>query len=300
MNKIFNFSAIFLFCWTLGNLKAQTTTNSVTDPAIGLQYTIPNGWIGQQIDGGYLFGSNSVKGFLLITYHQYKTLDEIRAEAAQGIADENGTMLTLSGSLVAAGKNGLAGTFTGTVEWQKAKAYAASLVSPFGTGGITILAAVEEASYSPAYQGYVESVVKSVSFSKSKVTPIAQQWKKWLNNSRLTYMNSYNSGYGGGGYQDKTIIDLCSAGYFRYNDHSETVLNAGDYAGGYSSGSSNGSGQWKVVSRGNQAVLQLVFSNGELYEYTLRDRDGKTYLNDNRYFLTYGDSSVESARPNCF
>jgi len=113
-------------------------------------------------------------------------------------------------------------------------------------------------------------------------------------------MNGYNSGYGSGGYQDKTVIDQYSAGYFRYNDQSQTVINAGDYAGGSSSGSSAGSGEWHIISQGNQADLQLKFNDGEVYEYGLTEQNGKTFLNDNRYFRTYSDSSVEDGRPECY
>jgi hypothetical protein len=279
---------------------AQTSNNLVSDPQTGLQFSIPDGWSGQEMEAGYLLGSNTIKGFILITYHQYTSLQQIKSEASQGIVDQNGTALYLEGAIEKLRDNCVGATFSGTVEWQQAKAYVASLISPTGKGGISILAAVETAAFSKKYKQYVKSIVNSVTYTKPKAVPQNTQWKEKLNDSRLTYMNSYNSGYGGGGYQDKTIIDLCSAGYFRYDDHSETVINAGDYAGGYSTGSAAGSGQWKVINRGNQAILQLVYNDGSSSEYTLTEDEGKTFLNGDRYFRTYRNSAVESGIPNCW
>jgi hypothetical protein len=298
MNKTF----LIIILMVLNSINAfnQSINGTISNPAYGYEFTVPQGWQGQQIENGYLFMSNTQKGFILILQHSLTTLDQIKNEANNGIIDDNGTHLILDGSLKKLGQNGLAAPFNGTVEWQQAKAYVISILSHFNNGGLTILTAVEPQSYNQQYQKLVEQIANSVKFEGPKSTSLALQWKNTLNDCRLTYMNSYNSGYGGGGYQDKTIIDLCSKGYFNFNDHSETVINAGNNAGGYLTGSSAGSGKWNLIGRGNQVILQLIFNSGETYEYTLSEKDGKTFLNGNRYFKTYGNSSVESGRPNCW
>lgn len=67
---------------------------------------------------------------------------------------------------------------------------------------------------------------------------------------------------------------------------------------GSSSDRGQGSGTWKVLSGSqNQTVLQLSFHSGELYEYrVVIDEEGKTYLNDERYFRTYDGEYA----PNCY
>ncbi|MEO0340546.1 MAG: hypothetical protein AAF242_15215, partial [Bacteroidota bacterium] len=58
----------------------------------------------------------------------------------------------------------------------------------------------------------------------------------------------------------------------------------------------NGSGEWKVVGNfQGQAVLQLNFYSGEVYEYTLSMDDKKTLLNGKRYFRTWNGENA----PNC-
>ncbi len=121
---IINLGLIFFL---IIQVSAQTGS-TVNDPATGLQFTVPEGWSGQKVEAGFLMSSNTKKGFILIFYHQYSNLDQIRNEAAHGIADENGTMLYLQGSLNSI-NNGLAGNFSGTIEWQQARAYVASIIS---------------------------------------------------------------------------------------------------------------------------------------------------------------------------
>jgi hypothetical protein len=123
------FIQLFILFMFISQVFAQSGS-IINDAVTGVQFSIPEGWSGQKTDTGYLLGSNSKKGFILIFYHQYKNLDQIRQEAAQGIVDENGTMLNLEGSLKSISDNGLAGQFSGTIEWQQATAYVASIISP--------------------------------------------------------------------------------------------------------------------------------------------------------------------------
>ena len=130
----------------------------------------------------------------------------------------------------------------------------------------------------------------------------AREWAEWLQGCRLSYFNSYDSGYGGGGYIDETVIDLCP-GYFHHSANSETVFNARDLSGSDRSLSSSeqGAGQWQVISAEGQLGLQLRFHDGTVQTYRLGYEDGKTFLNGKRYLRTCNpNDSVVEARPRCF
>ncbi|NIV03180.1 MAG: hypothetical protein GWN59_00635 [Calditrichae bacterium] len=247
-----------------------------------------------------MFGSKTRPGLILIMPNEYKNLEEMRREALQGIVDQNGTRLSPSSDIKSFGKNGLELDYSGTIEWNQASVHAIGLLSPHQSGA-TILVAVEPQYYNEQYTELARSIARSMTFAKPEFGPMVEQWKQQLGGCRLTYMSSYNSGYGGGGYMDKTIIDLCPQGFFNYKDASETTINAGDYAGGYSYSRSAGAGTWKVIGRGTNVLLRLKFHNEEVYEYSLAQENGKTYLNGKRYFRTCDpNDSVAEARPQCW
>lgn len=276
------------------------TTQTVAAPSLGFKFNLPPGWMANQLQTGYLLGSQTQKGFVLILSHQYSSIQDLETAAQQGIADENGTRLHLSGTIESLGENGIAAPFTGLVEWQQAKAHAISLLSPHG-GGVTILAAVEEKSYSSDYEKLAEQVGNSVSFFKPEIPPVVDQWKETLTGARLTYMWNYYSGGSGGSYaggSQTTKIDLCPQGYFNYMDRNQMAVDGGG-SSGYGGGNDRGSGTWQVLSRGQQPVLRLTFHDGRLLEYALSMEEGKTFLDDKRFFRTYADAPVADHRPQC-
>lgn len=288
---------IIIYFLLIQNLFSQSITGNVNDTTIGVSFDIPENWNGEKIPQGYIFISDVDKGFVLITPHNFNSVDEIVDNAKLGITETNGTSLSLSDNLEIKSNN-VSGIFKGFLEGQAATAFAKSLLSPFG-GGISVFAFVESESFSENYKIVVNQICESINFSERVKSSLVDEWKQALNNCRLTYMNSYNSGFGGGGIQDKIMIDLCTQGYFIYYDESQVVMNTEDVSG-YSAGEKNGSGNWDVVQNGEQIILKLNFSDGNVHDYVLSFDGEKTFLNGNRYFRTYQDSTVEGTQPNCF
>lgn len=278
------------------NLFSQSFTGKVTDSSIGVSFDIPENWNGEKIPQGYIFVSGTEKGFVLITPHNFKSIDEIVENAKLGITENNGTYLTLSENLEIK-ENYVSGIFKGFLEGQAATSFARSLLSPFG-GGISVFSFVESESFSENYKSVVNIICESINFSKPVESSLVIEWKQALNNCRLTYINSYNSGFGGGGIQDKIIIDLCAQGYFNYYDESQVVMSTEDVSG-YSSGEKNTSGSWDVIQNSEQIILKLNFADGNVHDYVLSFEGEKTFLNGTRYFRTFKDSNVEGTQPNC-
>ncbi len=268
----------------------------------GMSFMKPAGWDGRLTESGYVLGSNTQKGILLILPNEAKDMATMRAEAQKGLMEEGGTFLSLAGQLKTVGKNGLAGKYQGTLQGEQANAYVLGLISPHEYGAI-VMVAVEPGSYGPAYEQLVEKLAKSIRFFKPVVPPVAEKWKRDLNNCKLSYYDSYSS-YSGGGYTTKKTFDLCAAGFFRYNLEDETIWNAGDgsLTGGYAMNYGNGNGTWSVVGRGDQAVLVLKFYDGKVWEYEMStNADGHTLMNGTRYLRTCNpNDSVVEARPDCF
>jgi hypothetical protein len=212
--------------------------------------------------------------------------------------------LILKGEINNFSSSAIEAEYQGTISFQPARAHAVGLINPHGTG-LTIIAMTTAEQYSELHSNLVREIARSVRFVKVEVKESSSQWGEMLKNAKLTYMHTYSSNSGsyggyttGGGFSDKVEIDLCAKGYFNHSSSSSMSFDTG---GGFGSShdSGQGSGTWKVIlNASGQDVLQLSFYSGQVYEYVLSLQDNKTYLNDQRYFRTYG--TVADDGPDCF
>lgn len=265
-------------------------TGRVDYKFLGITFTIPDGWVGQEGDGAVVIGSYNTPGMIVLTTHEAKTMEQLRMEARQPMQDENGTSLMIKGELDNLGSNAIGGELTGTMQYQAIKGYAIGIINPHGNG-VIILTAALPAQYSDALKQAAMKIKSSLQFRKPETGPIVQQWKSQVGGRRLTYMDSYYSpsytdGGISGGYSSETIIELCNSGDFYHSAKSDiSASGAGVSALGYSNG--QGQGKWEItVSGDGTPVLQLNFYNGEVYTYNLSFKDKYLHMNGNKYFRT--------------
>lgn len=279
----FKFLPLLLAVFFLNFLNAQQT-GKVDYKTLGVSFEIPQGWVGQEVNGVYLIGHNTIPGVMLITESVAQTMEQIKQEARAGIVDNQGTNLQISSGFESIGSKGIGAEFAGTAEFQPAKAYVVGLLNPYGQG-MTIAYLTLKDMYTAEHKAAALAVAKSVQFRKAEYGPIVKEWKDKLNGVRLTYMNTYSSS-GGSGFSSKKTIDLCSQGYFLSNGSSSYSMNVpGASAAG--NDRSDGAGSWKVIQNtAGQAVLQLNFHDGGIKEYVLTMDGDKTMLNGTRYFRT--------------
>jgi hypothetical protein len=289
MKNLFTASFILLIVFSAISTLTAQKTGRIEYKTLGVSFTIPNGWVGQEGDGVFLMGSQTLPGLMLITTHEATSIEQLKQEAQAGFNEGNGTVLSLSGQFESVGNNGVGAEMTGTAEWQPAKGYVAGLVNPHGSG-VTILVLTLQDQFTAQHKQAALSLAQSVSFRKPEFGPIVQQWKEKLNGVRLTYMDSYSSmDYSnpnyttGGGYSTTEEIDLCPQGYFRFNRQSDMSVDMGG-AWGNSNSSGQGSGTWKVIQNpSGNAVLVLNYYDGKVSDYALTMEEKKTMLNGYRY-----------------
>ena len=294
-----------IFIITAFTSSLAQTTGEVNFETLGIRFTIPDGWVGQEVDGGYVIGSNTEPGFAFLTLHQYTSVAQLTQEALRCINEQNRTSLNLSGDVENLSGRSIGAEYSGTLEGQAVKAYVVGLVNPLGNG-VTILAATTPEQYSATHKQLALQLANSTQFYQPETPPVVKEWKQTLQNSRLTYMDSYQSSSGsyggystGGGYSSKVLIHLCGQGYCKYQSNSSMSVDTGG-AFGSSADSGQGNGTWEVVGNTQGgASLRLNFHNGEVYEYALEYKDEKTFLNGSRYFRTYGTAGVDDG-PECF
>ncbi len=274
--------------------KAQKA-GEVDYPYLGIKFTIPDGWKGAETEGGFLMGSDTKPGLIVMLPHDVKDLNGLRQEAEAGLQGE-GISLSKSSEFESVGKEGIGAEFEGLIQGEQAKAYVAGIINPFGSG-VTIMAASTTSSYNNDYKELAKRIAMSLKFSQPVEPPVTQEWRNTLMGAKLTYLNSsYSSGasYDGystySGYSSRHEITLCPNGYFSdYSSNSMSVDTGGAFAGG--GGNDSGQGKWSVVANADgNPVLKLEFNNGEVSSYKLSYEEGKTYLSGSRYFRTYDNT----------
>ncbi len=301
MKKILTLiTSIILLC----NFSHAQQTGKVTFESLGIEFMIPNGWVGQLMEDSYIIGHQSEPGFILLTTHEASSLDELKQTAQAGLYDQaNGIMLQMEGQTEIVGNNGIGATFTGNMGGQPAKAYVLGLVNSYGSG-VSIMSAISEAQYSTKYKELALQVARSVTFTQPVAPPVADNWKNNLANTRLTYMDSYSSiTYSdpnvttGGGYSNKEVIDLCGEGYFKYSKNNEMSVTGGANVSGLQTTKGRGAGTWEVrADASGNPLLVLNFYSGEVYEYAITNPDRKLHLNGYRYYHTWTGEN----KPDCF
>ena len=293
-------------------LAAAPAAQDVADAAWGIRFVSPQGWVQQPAPEGYLFLAPDGQRMLAVLPHEAASVEALRAEVQRGIQDGHGTSLRLHGALERFGDRGLAGDFEGRIEGSPARAHVIGLVAPSGPG-VTVLAAASPQAYSADLAEVAAAVARTVVFEANQraeasegtangaASDEAREWADWLQGCRLSYFDSYDSGYGGGGYSDEAVMDLCP-GYFTASARSETIFNTPDLSGSdvYRSSGGRGNGRWDVVEDGGNLVLRLLFRDGGIRSFVLGYEDGKTYLDGERWLRTCNPSdSVAEARPQC-
>jgi len=287
-------------------LATPALAEEFSDPAAGWAFPVPEGWVGRAQDGGVLLGSNTLPGLVVVQPHPYGSTAELRTAAQDGWVEE-GVFLQLGGTPEAFGENGVLAPFTGTVQGEKAKAVAIGLISPNG-GGLVVLGIVAEASPTDHHRTVAEEIARSIRFSAPQTPDVVTEWTEWFNDRRLTYMWSYNSGVGADGSyaggSQKTIIDLCSSGNFWYHDSNSMSIDGGNaysYQGTVGGGGSEqGHGSWEIVAQAGEPYLVLRFQDGETWNYHLTYEDNKTYLGEQRFFVTGASSGIADQTPDCW
>lgn len=278
---------------------AQALAGSVHNKSAGLSFNVPAGWQAQLGEQGYVLGSATQAGVLLILPHEYTSIAQLKQEAAAPMDDGAGTQLSFANVQEALAGRALAGAVSGLLQGQPVKGDVVALINDQGPG-VMVLALAAIAQYDERFQRLAMELAGSIEFSKPDYGDIVSQWSESLRNARLAYLSSYyssGSSYGGystgGGYSDREEIHLCGDGHFKYSSNSSMSIDTGG-AFGHSHGSDAGHGRWEVTGdAAGRAVLRLVFHSGSVSEYQLAIEGGKTYLNGARYYRTYAGDGAD-------
>jgi len=265
----------------------------------GISFTIPERWMGQEVEDGLVLVSEDVAGFIYLSLNSYESVEDLEVEMSQGIQEGDVISLHAIGRVEEIGANLFGAIFEGVIEGDAAKAYGMAIFHRDGFG-VNILAATNASAFGDSFKETAVTLARSFEFTTVNTVDVGLvgAWRERLTQSSLHYLESYSSGLSGGS-SARTRIDLCPNGDFQYSSQSSVSIDVGGVSGG-SSGKRNGSGTWEVTAT-NQggAKLLLQFTDGDTWEFELTtNADEHTLLNGRRYLrIPAGDPNGYG--PNC-
>lgn len=115
-------------------------------------------------------------------------------------------------------------------------------------------------------------------------SPQAELWRQKLQDRKLTWLSSYGSG-SSGGMSSKTELRLNRNGSFSVYTESLVSMSVPG-ASGSSGGTNKASGTWRIYFRNGQVLLETKYENGQVETSLLEERNGQTFINGKRWFLT--------------
>ncbi len=274
-----------LFTLMLSSNVLATQTGKLTFPAMGLQFTLPDGWSGQQQGGGYYIQSANDPGFILLFENFATTTKQLKEQMNNGLSQQS-IQLKRSGDFVAykkGNKKGIACQFKGHIDNAGAQAWVISLINPDGPG-LSIVAAASVKKSSDKYKKLATQIADSVVFSApdvAKKDASTRQWQQWLQNARLSRVN--NIADKDINKHNTKVYKLCRNHTFYYSHNSRSSIDT-DNSFAFSSTNNITYGHWQLGNgKDKTPVLNLHYDNGQTDSFPLSFKAGKVALNNESY-----------------
>jgi len=268
--------------------------NVIAFDDLGFKFSIPHDWDGKETESAYILTSQNEKGFVSISTLPFTNISELKGQITGGIKKGNGFFLAPIDQIESINDDRLQGKFSGLINFSPVIAYII-IIRGDQQQMVMIMAAASKENYSNKYELLANEIAESFTFFKPIMPSIVDEYKAMLNNTKLTFIESDDpSGSGfSTGYQTKTIIDLCRQGYFNFSDFRSNGMTSA-----FAANDNKGAGQWNIIKDENgEIVLQLMYYDGEIYEYNFGYINGKIFLDGNHYLKT-SEGNIKY-KPNC-
>lgn len=152
-----------------------------------------------------------------------------------------------------------------------------------GPGGEPSSAGGPDAPRTPSAGGVAPPAPAGASGPTSD-SPLAQTWLQRLRGMKVTYIESYNSSGGGGGYSENWEAFLCSDMTFHYQRRFNLSVDNGAF--GNRNSQTRMSGTWRIVTQGSQAAIEYRANTGESDHVLLATRGDEVLWDGKRVFVT--------------
>jgi len=265
----------------------QLQTGIVQYPEYGIQFTIPEGWVGQELEESYAMQSKQGKGLMLLTLTPVRNMSDLKREFSKPIT-ESGMILNPIETLKVY-NDYVTRYYTGTIDGTKVKALGLGQLNRYGHS-ITMAVITEIDGFLDTHKTALFSLKNSLKLKQPKVNESfnAATCTRALGGKTLKHQKNAFSpgGVGGvsGSYSSTRIINLCPSGAFTYHGGSNVSVES-ENAHGHSGGTEDNQGNWEFKDEAGEVHLYLHYNNGESRYYVVtQGKKGGTYLDGIRYY----------------
>jgi hypothetical protein len=243
----------------------------VKDTSNGYSFSVPEDWVNQEANGGYVLTNSEKTANIIVKKHSYKNY----AEYSKGDGDYERDGFTRLLETTDLGNGNSHDRVTKDINGKYLIFDAVFIVSEYEGGLLLLGVSTDDKSAKASINGITE-LVKTLKFFEPKKSPQDAATKKAFGGKRLSYMQTLN------GFSESRRIWLCKSGSYFSRNQSSSLSQLG-------SGLVNNEdrGTWEVQKSGNSITLILRSQSGNLrsFQVTPRQASNEISLNGNRYFV---------------
>ena len=223
------------------------------------------GWTHQKSGEGIIMGHKTIAGIILVLPHMMQNLQEVQQEMLKGIQEE-GSYLSIEGSISSVNDNILSGNYQGIVDGQQVKARGFGTLSPYGGGAFIIAISTPEKLGEEIIRD-ANLIASNLIYEKVNTSDLIRHFTgKWTNftTNTSTWLQLYPDG--------------------TYDEQYESSY-SGELSGGGNwgtAGSDNAKGRWTVQGNRDSGRIVVRLSNGNeiIYEYRVHEERGEKYYGE--------------------
>lgn len=270
-------------------------TSTFQDDGWGLRLKVPKGWEMRRGTDGLQLSSEKHNGVVIVFPHDAKSVAELKEGAREGIIIDGKNYLRVIGEPKDFGKTGIVAKFSGVLSATRhVHGFLVAETSKYGQGAI-VLAVTDANQDLETYESLVNSIGRSLKFSKAKTPKRIKSWEKELKDTQInTLVFARSSGFGadGGGPHVSNSLILCSDGTFLRRSGSVSALQAWAASEPLNTTTQNQTayGQWSYAFKDDQDTLMLQFDDGNTEQLQLNYQDRQ---------LSLGPQPVQWSKTKC-
>lgn len=236
----------------------------VSHPQWGFSFQTPQHWVCESDASGAILQSPHHSGIILVMPNSISGAGELKARMQEGLV-EDGTHLIPTGPIRLLREGILAGDYSGSFDYQEARALIIGTYSKQG-GGAWVMALDAPTSFHQALADAASNIADGMQYAGSAAAPpgAAPQAQAGSPNLMHYFDGTYYSFTGGavtsGGTERR--LTICENGRFFFSSESGYSGGAGA-SGAWGAASQSGSGgTWSISGTKEAGVISLTYSNG--------------------------------------
>jgi hypothetical protein len=274
-----NMVLILITIFSLGVLINAQTNKTVKDSGNGYSFSVPNDWINQEANGGYVLTNKAQTANIVVKPHFYKSYaDFTKGDGAYG--RDGYTRLANTQDL---GDGIFYDRVTKEINGKKLIFEVVFLTSS-KDGGLIMLGVSTYAESTKSVLGGMMDLVKSLKFFPSMKSPRDTELRNAFAGKKLTYSKSF------GGYSEVRIISLCKSGTYQSQTRASSMSAVDFGSTTEEDGDNKIYGTWEVKYVGESMYLILHPQRGESLQYLITGQSNNAVgLNGIRYVIGGND-----------